>query len=132
MRLPEAVASHPLARAMLSLFSSMWERRYEHVYSRGEALFNIAQQGHFSHTEVAEVLSASVTAFMGECSPETHLLVLSYQSSSRLFPPTYSCSIVKCLYNHPLGTCPGIPRSVDRRPPFLYVPDIKSAHNHDL
>jgi COP9 signalosome complex subunit 8 len=78
MRLPEAVASHPLARAMLNLFASMWERRYEHVYSRGEALFNFAQQGHFSHTEVAEVLSASVTAFIGECSPETHLLVLSY------------------------------------------------------
>ncbi|KAI0282704.1 COP9 signalosome [Russula brevipes] len=75
MRLPEAVASHPLARAMLSLFSSMWERRYEHVYSRGEALFNLAQQGHFSHTEVTEVLSASVTAFIDSFRQRTVVLL---------------------------------------------------------
>jgi len=49
---------------MLNLFASVSERRYEHVYSRGEALFNLAQQGDSSHTEVAAVLTSLVTAFI--------------------------------------------------------------------
>ena len=68
MRLPDAVASLPLARATLNLFASVWERRYEHIYSRGEALFNLAQQGDFSHIEVSGVLTTLVTTFIGMCS----------------------------------------------------------------
>jgi len=64
MRLPDAVASLPLARATLNLFASVWERRYEHIYSRGEALFNLARQGDISHTEVSGVLTALVTTFI--------------------------------------------------------------------
>ncbi|KAH9984735.1 hypothetical protein BJV74DRAFT_847876 [Russula compacta] len=64
MRLPDAIAALPLARAVLNLFASVWERRYEHVYSRGEALFNFAQQGDFAHTEVVRVLTTLVTAFI--------------------------------------------------------------------
>jgi COP9 signalosome complex subunit 8 len=53
---------------MLNLFASVWERRYEHVYSRGEALFVLARQGDFPHAEMAGVLAALVTACIGECS----------------------------------------------------------------
>lgn len=68
IRLPDAVASLPLARAMLNLFASVWERRYEHVYSRGEALFGLARQGDFPHAEMSGVLAALVTACVGKCS----------------------------------------------------------------
>jgi len=53
---------------MLNLFASVWERRYEHVYSRGEALFGLARQGDFPHAEMSGVLAALVTACIGECS----------------------------------------------------------------
>lgn len=55
---------------MLNLFASVWERRYEHIYSRGEALFNLAQQGDFSHTEVAGVFTSLVTAFISKWRPK--------------------------------------------------------------
>ncbi len=71
------MASLPLARALLNLFASVWERRYEHVYSRGEALFNLAQQGDSSHTEVARVFTSLVTAFIGKCAVR-NLPVLHY------------------------------------------------------
>jgi len=61
-RLPDAVASLPLARAMLNLFASVWERRYEHVYSRGEALLGLVRQGDFPHAEMSGVLATLVTA----------------------------------------------------------------------
>jgi COP9 signalosome complex subunit 8 len=70
MRLPDAVASLPLAQAMLSLFASVWEKRYEHVYSRGETLFNLARQSEFSQAEVGGVLASLVTAFIGWPSPQ--------------------------------------------------------------
>ncbi|KAH9997478.1 hypothetical protein BJV77DRAFT_1065107 [Russula vinacea] len=65
LRLSDAVASLPLARAMLNLFASVWERRYENVYSRCEALFNLAQQGDSLHAEVTGVFTSLVTAFIG-------------------------------------------------------------------
>jgi hypothetical protein len=81
MRLPDAVASLPLARATLNLFASVWERRYEHIYSRGEVLFNLAQQGDFSRTEVSGVLTTLVTTFIGMCGvsnlPGTYLLLVN-------------------------------------------------------
>ncbi|KAF8479172.1 COP9 signalosome [Russula ochroleuca] len=64
LRLSDAVASLPLARAMLNLFASVWERRYENVYSRCEAVLNLAQQGDSLHTEVTGVFTSLVTAFI--------------------------------------------------------------------
>ncbi|KAF8503796.1 COP9 signalosome [Russula emetica] len=75
LRLPDAVASLPLARATLNLFASVSERRYEHIYSRGEALFNLAQQGDFSHTEVAGVFTSLVTAFIESFRQRTVVLL---------------------------------------------------------
>jgi len=75
MRLPDVVASLPLARAMLNLFASVWERRYEHVYSRGEALFNLARQGDVLHTEVSGVLTALVTDFIESFRQRTIVLL---------------------------------------------------------
>ncbi|KAI0247075.1 COP9 signalosome [Lactifluus subvellereus] len=63
MRLPDTVASLPLAQAVLNLFASVWERRYEHVYPRGDALFNLARQTDFSQAEVGGVLTSLVTTF---------------------------------------------------------------------
>jgi hypothetical protein len=71
MRLPDAVASLPLARATLNLFASVWERRYEHIYSRGEALFNLARQGDPSHAELSGVFTTLVTTFISKCSAPT-------------------------------------------------------------
>jgi len=75
LRLTDAVASLPTARALLNLFASVWERRYENVYSRGEALFNIAQQGDSSHTEVAGVFTSLVTAFIESFRQRTVVLL---------------------------------------------------------
>jgi len=60
----------------LNLFASVWERRYEHIYSRGEVLFNLAQQGDFSHTEVPGVLTTLVTTFI-ESSRQRTIALLS-------------------------------------------------------
>ena len=78
MRLPDAVVSLPLARATLNLFASVWERRYEHIYSRSEALFNLVRQGDFSHTEVSGVLMTLVTTFIGMCNVLTLLALIYY------------------------------------------------------
>lgn len=113
MRLPDAVASLPLARATLNLFASVWERRYEHIYSRGEVLFNLAQQGDFARTEVSGVLTTLVTTFIGMCDVPS-LPVLIYYVLIRIFPPTDYCVVVKSIYRHSPGACSGIPRSVSR------------------
>jgi hypothetical protein len=117
MRLPDGVASLPLARATLNLFASVWERRYEHIYSRGEALFNLARQGDFSHTEVSGVLTTLVTMFIGKRGVRS-LPGLIYYVLSRNFPPTHHCAIVESIYSHSPGACPGIPWSVSRRTTF--------------
>jgi hypothetical protein len=65
MRLPDAVASLPLAQAMLNLFASVWEKRYEHVYPYGESLFSLALQSDFSQAEVGGMLANLVKAFIG-------------------------------------------------------------------
>ncbi len=127
LRLPNAVASLPLARATLNLFASVWERRYEHVYSRGEALFNLAQQGDFSHTEVAGVFTSLVTAFIGKCGVRNPPMLHCYVSS-RVVPPTDSCIIVQSIHHHPLRDCPSVPRSAGRGTPFLYVTHVKLNH----
>ena len=124
MRLPDAVASLPLARAVLNLFASVWERRYEHVYSRGETLFNLAQQGDFAHTEVVRVLTTLVTAFIGECRFRYFPVFPYYYMSSRVFPKTYSRLIVQSLYDRSIGARSGIPWSARRRTPFWYVPNV--------
>ncbi|KAI0303555.1 COP9 signalosome [Multifurca ochricompacta] len=64
MRLPNSVASLPLSQATLNLFASVWERRYEHVYSRGETLLNLAQQADFLCADVPRVIASLVTAFI--------------------------------------------------------------------
>lgn len=120
LRLPDAVASLPTARALLNLFASVWERRYENVYSRGEALFNLAQQGDSSHTEVAGVFTSLVTAFIGKCGV-LNLPMLHCYASSRVFPPTDNCIAVKSIYNHPPRDNPSIPRFTSRGTSFLYV-----------
>jgi len=120
MRLPDVVASLPLARAMLNLFASVWERRYEHVYSRGEALFNLARQGDVLHTEVSGVLTTLVTHFIGKRNFE-NLLALIYDVISRVFPPTDHCVVVESVYSYSPGARPGIPWSASRRTPIYHV-----------
>jgi len=67
-RLPDAVASLPLAQALLNLFATVWEGRYENVYLRAGALFNLARQADFSPIEVAAaVFTTLVSTFIGMC-----------------------------------------------------------------
>jgi COP9 signalosome complex subunit 8 len=73
MRLPDAVASLPLAQAVLNLFASVWEKRYEHVYPRGEALLSLARQSDFPQAEMGGVLASLVTAFIGSSSFQCYL-----------------------------------------------------------
>lgn len=124
MRLPDAVASLPLTRATLNLFASVWERRYEHVYSRSETLFNIAQQEDFSHTEVTRVFTSLVTVFIGKCGVRNPPMLHCYVSG-RVFPPTDSRTVVQSIYHNPLCDCPSVSRSVCGGTPFLYVTHIK-------
>jgi len=76
LRLPDAVASLPLAQALSNLFASVWEGRYESVYSRAEALFNLARQADFSHIEVAAaVLTTLVSTFIESFRQRTIVLL---------------------------------------------------------
>jgi len=76
LRLPDAVASLPLAQALLNLFASVWEGRYENVYSRAEPLFNLARQADFSRIEVAAaVLTTLVSTFIESFRQRTIVLL---------------------------------------------------------
>ncbi|KAI0064715.1 hypothetical protein BV25DRAFT_1823119 [Artomyces pyxidatus] len=63
-RLPESIAAQPLPQALFSLLASTWERRYEKVYPRAEALFDLVNQSESLEAEVAAVLARLVTAFV--------------------------------------------------------------------
>ena len=67
LRMPDAVASLPLAQATLELFASVWERRYENIYSRGEALSNLARRADHLQVDLAEVIVSLVGTFIGKC-----------------------------------------------------------------
>jgi len=67
LRIPDAVASVPLAQATLKLFASVWERRYENIYPRGEALSNLARRADHLQADLAELIRSLVGTFIGEC-----------------------------------------------------------------
>lgn len=66
LRMPDAVASLPFAQATLKLFASVWERRYENIYPRGEALSNLARRADHLQTDLAESIASLVGTFIGE------------------------------------------------------------------
>ncbi|KAF8275274.1 hypothetical protein EI94DRAFT_1793883 [Lactarius quietus] len=55
-RMPDAVASLPLAQATLDLFAAVWERIYENVYHRGEALSNLARRADHLQADLGELI----------------------------------------------------------------------------
>jgi hypothetical protein len=65
--MPDAVASLPLAQATLKLFASVWERRYENIYPRGEALSNLARRADHLQADLAELIVSLVGTFIGKC-----------------------------------------------------------------
>lgn len=65
--MPDAVASLPLAQATLNLFAAVWERHYENVYPRGEALSNLARRADHLQADLAELIASLVGTFIGEC-----------------------------------------------------------------
>lgn len=67
LRMPDAVASLPLAQATLELFASVWERRYENIYPRGEALSNVARKVDHLQADLAELIVSLVGTFIGKC-----------------------------------------------------------------
>ncbi|KAI9446704.1 COP9 signalosome [Lactarius indigo] len=75
LRIPDAVASVPLAQATLKLFASVWERRYENIYLRGEALSNLARRGEHLQVDLAELIASLVGTFIESFRQRTFLLV---------------------------------------------------------
>lgn len=66
-RLPEKLASHPLAQTLFGLLASTWEKNYDHIYSRVDTLFHQAQQPDFVDPKLGEVVALMVKGFEGAC-----------------------------------------------------------------
>ncbi|KAH9079152.1 COP9 signalosome [Lactarius deliciosus] len=75
LRIPDAVASVPLAQATLKLFASVWERRYENIFSRGEALSNLARKADHLQEDSAELIAGLVGTFIESFRQRTFVLV---------------------------------------------------------
>jgi COP9 signalosome complex subunit 8 len=75
LRMPDAVASLPLAQATLKLFASVWERRYENIYPRGEALSNLARRADHLQADLAELIVSLVGTFIESFRQRTFVLV---------------------------------------------------------
>ncbi|KAH9001532.1 COP9 signalosome [Lactarius akahatsu] len=75
LRIPDAVASVPLAQATLKLFASVWERRYENIFSRGEALSNLARRADHLQEDLAELIAGLVGTFIESFRQRTFVLV---------------------------------------------------------
>lgn len=73
--MPDALASVPLAQATLALFASVWERRYENIYHRGEALSNLARRADHLQADLAESISGLVGTFIESFRQRTFVLV---------------------------------------------------------
>jgi COP9 signalosome complex subunit 8 len=65
MRLPDRTKEQPLAQALFSLLASIWERRYEHIYVRAQALYSQAKAPGFPDAALATVVSSLIEAFVG-------------------------------------------------------------------
>ncbi|KAH9004874.1 COP9 signalosome [Lactarius hatsudake] len=75
LRIPDAVASVPLAQATLKLFASVWERRYENIFSRGEALSNLARRADHLQEDLAQLIAGLVGTFIESFRQRTFVLV---------------------------------------------------------
>ncbi|KAH9180295.1 COP9 signalosome [Lactarius sanguifluus] len=75
LRIPDAVASVPLAQATLKLFASVWERRYENIFPRGEALSNLARRADHLQADLAELIASLVGTFIESFRQRTFVLV---------------------------------------------------------
>lgn len=66
-RLPESIVPHPLAQGLFSLLSAAWARDYARAYARAEALYEYTKQDSFPSQDLATVMAAMLTAFVGAC-----------------------------------------------------------------
>jgi hypothetical protein len=64
-RLPQAVASQPLARCLFSLYTAVSERIYENVYANIEKVVRATADGGLD-PDLGAVLSVMVSTFVGE------------------------------------------------------------------
>jgi len=120
LRMPDAVASVPLAQATLKLFASVWKRHYENVYLRGEALSNLARRTDHLQADLAEVVASLAGTFIGKhgcaCTGTPN-----YYVPDRILPPAYIHPSVKSIHNHTTCPCTSISWSTDRPPHSRYV-----------
>ncbi|KAF9454615.1 hypothetical protein P691DRAFT_692321 [Macrolepiota fuliginosa MF-IS2] len=62
-RLPDSLSSLPLTKALFDLVVATAERQYSKIYSRAEALFNLASQPDFPDVKLASLIVNLVTNF---------------------------------------------------------------------
>ncbi|GLB34789.1 putative CSN8/PSMD8/EIF3K family protein [Lyophyllum shimeji] len=75
MRLPDDVSSSPLAKALIELLASTWERKHASVYSRAENLFDLVHQPDFFHEKLASILTDLVASFVESFRQRTFTLL---------------------------------------------------------
>ncbi|ETW86176.1 hypothetical protein HETIRDRAFT_309227, partial [Heterobasidion irregulare TC 32-1] len=79
-RLPDSIASKPLPQSLFNIFASVWERKYENVYPRAEALMDIAHQADFPEG-LASLIATLVTQFVESFRRRTFALISRAYSS---------------------------------------------------
>ncbi|EKM82569.1 hypothetical protein AGABI1DRAFT_82333 [Agaricus bisporus var. burnettii JB137-S8] len=80
-RLPDPLPSLPLTKALSELAKATADRQYNKIYSRAQALFNLASQPDFPDPKLASVVANLVTNFV-EAFRQRTLVLLSRAYSS--------------------------------------------------
>jgi len=83
-RLPTNLSSHALATALTGLLASAWERKYANVYSRAEALFNMASQPDFIDPTLGTVIGEMAKVYTESFRYRTSVLLSNAYSTLSL------------------------------------------------
>ncbi|RDB21421.1 COP9 signalosome complex subunit 8 [Hypsizygus marmoreus] len=89
-RLPEGLTSNSLAKALIDLLASTWDRKHANVYSRAESLFILVHQPGFYNDKLASVITGLIEVFVESFRQRTFaLLSKAYTSLPLSLAETY-------------------------------------------
>ncbi|THH19476.1 hypothetical protein EW146_g1703 [Bondarzewia mesenterica] len=89
-RVSSSITYLPFSQALFNLVASVWDRKYENVYPRAEALFNLVQQPDFPDADLASLMTALITQFVESFRRRTFkLLSKAYTSLPLALAQTY-------------------------------------------
>jgi len=74
-RLPESLSATPLAKSLLALVASTWDRKHANVYSRADSMFKLVEQHDFLDQRLGLVVAGMVATFVESFRQRTFILL---------------------------------------------------------